>query len=255
MDRSQRNNKLISTLKQKHIDLSINNILSLWYLLSIHEVPFPKELIFYIINIVWNMRSKPHLETSFDTGIPYRENSTLMIGDIIHSLARLGRVKVLKSDHGYRLFIKFRKLIDFGDSLSDLFLCFDRVDICNTPFILNVVNNKCTVGSRSMLVSIHVGYTTNINRYVYKLITKERPELSKYYLRSASRRVSYQFNDKIYKGESAKEAKRQIMIVWLRKISKKILRKGVHLGNSYHDTRKSPSIQSILSDNRFRIFH
>lgn len=245
----------ISTLRQKHIDTSISNIMMLKVMISTDGEILPEELISYIMGIIWNIRSQPYLETFLNYNIPSprQSPSTLLLGDIIDSLSDLGKVNLLLSNHNeYYFFLKFQNPITFSQHSKGV-LVSTRVNlgiISEYPFSIKFVNRKCAIGSHSMYFYLCTDMVMDINKDLYTSIVESRPELAKYYVKRGKNYIWYDFDTETYKEEYeiTKDAKRQIMIIWLRKFSKQVIENGFCLTKEHQKMSKSITIDDILSD-------
>lgn len=221
MNHDQSRYQTISTLRQKHIDICITNIILLKDITKMTNELFPTELILFIIGIVWKLISNPELETFYG-----QCGSKLMLGDIIDSLSELGKITILKSDvtHSIHFFIEFYETINWNR--NGIVIDTHAGLILDTPLLAININNLFRLGSSSMLVYIFPNQMTNITNNVHDSLIKERSEFSNCYVKYLD--SEYRFNDSYYNNqlENIEECKRQIMIVWLRIICKEIRNRG-----------------------------
>lgn len=256
MDSKQSSQDIVSRLRTKHVNICIINTMLLKHVVSSCNELFPSELIFLIIDIMWCIMYDRVLDVYlYHNRFNKSQNdpwvSNLKLYDIVDSISNCGKVSIFKTQFdSYIFYIKFTNPINCDrDKQSAFRIRKDLGKIIDSPFIINYVGRKFSIDSQYMCGYISKSVLMHIDNYLYTLINREQPQLSKYYYVDVGSCQMYRFDDVIYKNEheSTKEAKRQIMILWLKDFSKRLRESGIYLDNGHHEVCESATIDKILA--------
>lgn len=248
-DQPDRDTNLI--LRKSYLIAYFDNVLLLKYIVTLHDDYFPPELISYIIDIIWNLRSDPVL----DTFLMYNKcnDSTLSLRDIVNSVSHWADISIFKTKLSqFRFYIKFKQLVFFhGKPEKSIYIPATNNNnnnkSCDSPFFISNIDEYYLINSQGIYVGIDMNSIMYINHDLYAQIGETAPELSQYYIKDVTDPV-YIFND----NADTSDIKRQIMINWMTYFDKQLKNKTLFMGREY---RTSSSHMEILNRQSIQLIY
>lgn len=247
---------ILLKFQERYVTPYITQVMLLTVHIWNHDCEFPKDIILFLLEMMWRARHYDILSEYLCYEKPNRSDadfytSSLTLADIVNSISEYGKVSIFATNDRYRFYIQFNNCIKC-ESESGIRVNSRGIDA--SPFDFPIINKHGRISSDSMYVYLDMNKIRYINDNLYTMIDKTRSDLSKCYV---NQRGSHKFDNDNYKYDchQTKEIKREIMMLWISDFGRHILESGFHF-NKFDNLFKPITINEILStDKDWRIIY